>query len=116
MAVSRCAGRPIDDTEEKDNYPVAQSGTDGYMTEEVYFSRDGMNIYGKLYLPKNDTLLPVVIIEHGFGGNCTQVESYAVKFAENGIAACAFDFIGGGSGSRSDGKITDMSVLQRRLT
>ena len=32
-------------------------------------------------------------------------------FAENGIAACAFDFIGGGSGSRSDGKITEMSVL-----
>lgn len=111
MAVSGCAGRPIGDTEETERNPISQSGTDGYMTEEVYFSRDGMNIYGKLYLPESDKPLPVAIIEHGFGGNCTQVESYAVALAENGIAACAFDFIGGGSDSRSDGKITEMSVL-----
>ena len=35
----------------------------------------------------------------------------ARAFAENGIAACVFDFIGGGEGSRSEGVVRDMSVL-----
>lgn len=87
------------------------SGNDKYSVEEVGFERDGLHIYGELYLPKSDEPQPLVVISHGFGGNLRQVRAYAEMFAENGIAACTFDFIGGGSGSRSDGKITEMSVL-----
>ena len=82
-----------------------------YFVEEVGFERDGLHIYGELFLPENDAPHPLVIISHGFGGNSSQVRAYAEAFAENGIAACIFDFIGGGNGSRSDGNITDMSVL-----
>ena len=90
---------------------IQENGTSKYSVEEVGFERDGLHIYGELYLPETETPLPLVVISHGFGGNSRDVRAYAEMFAENGIAACAFDFIGGGSGSRSDGKITEMSVL-----
>ena len=82
-----------------------------YIVEEVGFEREGMHIYGELYLPEDGEKHPLVVISHGFGGNLRHLSNYAEMFARNGIAACAFDFIGGGSGSRSDGKITEMSVL-----
>lgn len=82
-----------------------------YKVEEVSFLREGKKIYGKLYMPERNSLLPLVIMEHGFGGNHSLMENYAAIFAGNGFAACAFDFMGGGFDSRSDGKTTDMSVL-----
>ena len=82
-----------------------------YTVEETSFLRDGKHIYGKLLFPRGEAPLPLVILAHGFNGNCDKVEPYARAFAENGIAACVFDFIGGGEGSRSDGSILDMSVL-----
>jgi L-ascorbate metabolism protein UlaG (beta-lactamase superfamily)/pimeloyl-ACP methyl ester carboxylesterase len=48
---------------------------------------------------------------HGFGANLSMMEGYAKSFAENGIAAYVFDFIGGGHDIKSDGKMTEMSVL-----
>ena len=82
-----------------------------YDAKEVCFYRDGMKIYGKLFLPDRKGPLPLVIMEHGFGGNLTGMEIYAEKFTENGFAVYAFDFIGGGVESKSDGKMTEMSVL-----
>lgn len=82
-----------------------------YTVEETSFLRDGKHIYGKLLFPRGEAPLPLVILAHGFNGNCDKVEPYARAFAENGIAACVFDFIGGGEGSRSEGVIRDMSVL-----
>lgn len=80
-------------------------------TEEVCFYRDGMKIYGKLYLPEKNGPLPLVIMEHGFGGNHADMKNYAGKFTESGFAVYAFDFIGGGVESKSDGKMTEMTVL-----
>lgn len=109
LMLAACADRM---SESNSGSERVQSQTSGdYNIEEIDFKRDGQKIYGKLYLPEKEAPFPVVIIAHGFGGNLTQVESYAETFAENGIAACAFDFAGGGRGSRSDGKITEMSVL-----
>lgn len=82
-----------------------------YSVEEIGFERDGLHIYGEMFLPEDDTPHPLVILSHGFGANSSRVRDYAEVFAENGIAACIFDFVGGGSGSRSDGETTDMSVL-----
>ncbi|MDD6222071.1 MAG: alpha/beta hydrolase [Lachnospiraceae bacterium] len=39
------------------------------------------------------------------------VADYAQAFADSGIAAYIFDFIGGGTQIKSDGKMTEMSVL-----
>lgn len=77
----------------------------------INFDRDGMSIFGKLYLPQGKGPFPAVVIGHGFGGNLRDVECYAESFARSGIAACAFDFIGGGFFSRSSGNMTQMSVL-----
>ena len=82
-----------------------------YSVEEVGFERDGKRIYGNLYLPDAEGPLPIVVISHGFGGDSSHAAGYAKAFAEHGIAACAFDFCGGGPGSRSDGDMTEMSVL-----
>jgi len=82
-----------------------------YTVEETSFLREGKHIFAKLLFPQGEAPFPLVILAHGFNGNCNKVEPYAEAFAENGIAACVFDFIGGGEGSRSDGSILDMSVL-----
>ena len=82
-----------------------------YSEREITLERDGKKIWGMLYLPEGDGPLPLVICAHGFGGNYEHVKAYARAFARSGIAAFAFDFIGGGYGSRSDGTMKEMSVL-----
>lgn len=82
-----------------------------YTVSELTLERDGLKIWGKLWLPDTDGPLPLVICAHGFGGNYEHVKAYAEAFARNGTAAFAFDFIGGGYGSRSDGTMREMSVL-----
>lgn len=94
----------------------SQEGTDllsdtEYSVEELAIDREDMEIYGKLYLPSGSQEPPLVILSHGFGGSYRNTEGYAEYFAANGIAAYAFDFIGGGSSSRSGGSTTEMSVL-----
>ena len=85
--------------------------TVAYSEREITLERDGMKIWGMLYLPESSGPLPLVICAHGFGGNYEHVKAYAQAFARSGIAAFAFDFIGGGYGSRSDGTMMEMSVL-----
>ncbi len=79
--------------------------------ENLEFERDGKKIYGEMYKPSGEGPFPGIIIAHGFGGNLTGERDHAKIFAENGIAAYVFDFIGGGVESKSDGKMTEMSVL-----
>ncbi len=78
---------------------------------EIAFMRDGKRIYGRLYVPEGSGPFATVILCHGFASNLSMMECYAESFAENGIAAYAFDFIGGGNDIRSDGAMTEMSVL-----
>ena len=78
---------------------------------EMTFTRDGKTIYGKMYTPKGDGPHPAVILGHQFGANHSTMEGYAKTFAENGIMAYAFDFIGGGHDIKSDGVMEEMSVL-----
>ncbi|MBR1744359.1 MAG: alpha/beta hydrolase, partial [Lachnospiraceae bacterium] len=77
----------------------------------IEFSRNGKRIYGELYLPEGTGSFPVVIIGHGFGGSIADTRNYAQVFAGQGIASFAFDFIGGGPDSKSDGCMKEMSVL-----
>ncbi|MBQ9719818.1 MAG: alpha/beta fold hydrolase, partial [Oscillospiraceae bacterium] len=109
VALTACG--VISDSDRSAEEATADVQSRGYQTETVTFARDGKTIYGELLLPESSGPHPVVVIAHGFGGNLTQVSAYAEAFVENGIAAYAFDFIGGGRGSRSDGKMVEMSVL-----
>lgn len=77
----------------------------------IEFHREGKKIYGELHLPEGDGRFPAVIIGHGFGGSMADTTNYASVFAKNGIAAYSFDFIGGGDNIKSDGKMSEMSVL-----
>ena len=79
--------------------------------EIMTFERGGKKIYGELYLPAGEGPFPAVIMAHGFGGHCAHNRPYAEVFAQNGVAAYIFDFIGGGNDIQSDGKTTEMSVL-----
>jgi len=82
-----------------------------FTTEELFFSRDDLQIYGQLRLPIGEGPFPVAILSHGYGGNSRQCVTMAERFASQGIATYIFDFNGGGRGSQSEGVPTDMSVL-----
>lgn len=83
----------------------------GYEAIEKEFYRDGKKIAGVLYMPNGTGDFPAVILAHGFGANMANMDGYARAFANEGIAACVFDFIGGGNDIKSDGEMTEMSVL-----
>ena len=82
-----------------------------FKVEEQNFQRKDMKISGALFIPDRASPVPLVILSHGFGGNRGGVKGYAESFAERGIAAYIFEFIGGGNHIKSDGKMTEMSVL-----
>ena len=73
-----------------------------FKVEEQNFQRKGMKISGELFLPNRASPVPLVILSHGFGGNRGGVKGYAESFAEQGIAAYIFEFIGGGNHIKSD--------------
>ena len=85
--------------------------TSAFKIEEQNFQRNGMKISGELFIPERTSPMPLVILSYGFGGNRGGVKGYAESFAEQGIAAYIFEFIGGGNHIKSDGKMTEMSVL-----
>ena len=90
---------------------VSENTTVPYTVEEHPITLDNKYIYGKTYLPDDgkDTH-PLVILCHGIGTNHSHAEPFAMRFAEHGIAAYAFDFCGGGDPIQSSGTLYDMSV------
>lgn len=99
--------------EELNTQPIQQG--EGYSIYELGFERDGLQIYGNLYLPQtDDQTYPTVIMAHGFGGTYSYMAPYAEILAANGIASYVFDFCGGSRQSRSDGDMLEMSVLTER--
>lgn len=75
--------------------------------------RDGFIIRGIEYRPEG-TGLPIAIVSHGFLQNMNKTKNYAKGLAEMGFCAFCFDFVGGGIGTTSDGKLSDMSVLTEK--
>lgn len=101
------------DDREQDFTDVPYTGqTYEVRTVELPSERDGMHIYGILYLPEGKTgKQPTVIYSHGFGGTNATGTSYARALAERGYVCYCFDFCGGSSASRSDGRTTEMSIF-----
>lgn len=83
-----------------------------YRKEDLQCARDGLNIVGGIYRPKNaEENVPLVICAHGFGGYNQAMQPYATALVKQGYAAIVFDFNGGGRSCRSDGATTDMSIF-----
>lgn len=81
------------------------------MTIEQFSCVRGSNtIRGVVYRPEGEKL-PLLIASHGFMSNNRTIKTEAMKLAQMGFAVVACDFCGGGIGSKSDGKSTEMSVL-----
>jgi len=86
--------------------------TDVSETEkQLYFYRDGLKIFGKLYLPEGEGPFPVLVMQPGFRGSQALCSSLKDKFIENGIACLTYDCIGAASPSKSDGMIFDMTFM-----
>ena len=102
----------VEEKEETDATSEDTTTTSGrYDMQEMTFTRDGMTIYGHVYVPEGDGPFPGVVLGHGYGANLSMMEPYAKELAKYGYAAIAIDFIGGGRGSKSDGSMMEMSVL-----
>lgn len=80
-----------------------------YTISQHKITRDDKQIYGELYAPEK-TPFPLLIVSHGLGGNLEGSRDIAEAAGEAGIGVFIFDFCGGSEASRSDGKITEMSV------
>ena len=77
----------------------------------VSFFRDGMKIFGVLYLPEGNGPFPTVVLSSGQTAPYSYYSDEAKTFAENGYAAIIYDYIGAVKNSNSDGELTDSSVL-----
>ena len=78
--------------------------------KQIDFYRDGLRLYGKMYLPEGDGPFPCVVLASGFRAPMSTVTDVAKSFAEGGVAAVIFDFAGAASPSKSEGKATDLAV------
>lgn len=81
------------------------------MIKELIYYLDDEKIYGKAYIPDDEEKYPTIILSHGLSLNHTYMMEYAEKLQKHNIAVYIFDFRGGGYDSKSDGKISDMTLL-----
>ncbi len=83
------------------------------LKRKFQINSSGAAIRGIEYRPEGENL-PIAIVSHGFLATYGTTKHYAEWFAQQGFAAYCFDFIGGGVGCHSDGKLRDMTVLTEK--
>lgn len=90
-------------------------GKQNYTVSTFICNRDGFKISGKIYrtTKKTDGLTPIIIC-HGFMGNQREGMPEAIALAEDGYVVFTFDFVGGTTFGKSDGKPTDMSIFTEK--
>lgn len=99
-----------DDNNSEDNgSEQEEETTETYSITEMTVERDGLSIYGKLYKPNKDEIMPAVILSHSAMLTSNSMQSYAKEFAGRGFIAFAFDFCGGSRSSKSTD--TDMTIF-----
>jgi len=77
--------------------------------KKIYFYRNDLMIYGKLYLPEGEGPFPVAIFSPGMQALYNSTENYTRALARNGIAGLSFEFTG--SRNKSEGSFSDSSLL-----
>ena len=114
LLVSCGSQAPTSSSELKyDDYLIVIEETDSFTKEEKTFYReDNKKICGELYIPNNSyDEFPLVVLSHGFGSNMDTLRSLGQSICKIGFASFIYDFIGGGTNIKSDGVMTEMSVL-----
>ncbi len=118
LALSGCGGS--DSTQEKETnaeettVTVDENKTYEVAVEELIIKEDGKEIYGKIYMPKEDGTYPAIILSHGYNGCNTDFVNECKYYASNGYVAYAFDFSGGSTRSKSKGSSTDMTIFTEK--
>ncbi len=69
---------------------------------------DGSTVRGICYAAPGKGRRPAVIISHGFNGCCAALHGRGEAFNAAGIHCFLFDFRGGGEGTTSDGRLSEM--------
>jgi len=72
---------------------------EGVTAKDVRFFSEGIQCYGKLFLPKGfsaESKAPAVVLAPGWGETALSVEKFAARFAERGLVALAIDYRGWG--------------------
>ena len=80
------------------------------MIEELSYTFNNEKIYGKIYKTDTEGKQPLIILSHGLSLDHTLMIPYAEKLYSKGINTYIYDFRGGGYNSKSDGKISDMTI------
>ena len=110
-----CGSQPPTSSSELkyDDYLIEIEETDSFSKEEKTFYReDNKKICGELYIPNNSyDEFPLVVLSHGFGSNMDSLRTLGQSICKIGFASFIYDFIGGGTNIKSDGVMTEMSVL-----
>ena len=83
-------------------------------SEELLIREKDKEIYGKIYMPKEEGVYPTVILSHGYNGCNTDFVQECNYFAKNGYIAYAFDFSGGSGRSKSKGSSIDMTIFTEK--
>lgn len=96
-----------------DDHLIEIEETDSFTKEEkTIYREDNKKICGELYIPNNSyDEFPLVVLSHGFGSNMDSLRSLGQSICKIGFASFIYDFIGGGTNIKSDGVMTEMSVL-----
>lgn len=93
--------------------PQAPTGDD-FTMKEIHVQSAGNDLYGEAFIPKAPGRHPAVILSHGYGGSHAGFYSLIPDLVAEGYVCYCYDFAGGGRGSKSTGKSTDMSIFTER--
>lgn len=72
---------------------------EGVSAKDVHFYSEGIQCYGKIFLPKGfdaESKAPAVVLAPGWGEAAASVEKYAAGFASRGLVAMGIDYRGWG--------------------
>ena len=114
LLISCGSTKPTSSSELKyDDYLIEIEETDSFTKEEkTIYREDNKKICGELYIPNNSyDEFPLVVLSHGFGSNMDSLRTLGQSICKIGFASFIYDFIGGGTNIKSDGVMTEMSVL-----
>ncbi|MCR5744156.1 MAG: alpha/beta fold hydrolase, partial [Lachnospiraceae bacterium] len=97
----------VADSEEEDGmYKVKK--------EEYIVEHDGLQVYGRIFMPDAEGTFPAIILSHGYNGSADDWGLECNYYAQHGYVAYAYDFCGGSVNSRSSLKATEMTILSEK--
>ncbi len=100
-------------TNDKYELLPSNNATLSYNSYDVTFNalKDGRKISGFALVPKDyQGTLPAIILSHGYSAIGQHLIYKARSFAELGFASFVYDFCGGSDHSKSDGKMSEMTI------